>query len=75
MNGRDYHFVPSREQMERDIQNCLFIEAGEYGGNLYGTSINAVREVTATVGFAVRHSNFSFLKHLSRSSKSIAFWT
>ena len=36
--------------MERDIQNYLFIEAGEYGGNLYGTSVNAVREVANSVG-------------------------
>lgn len=35
--------------MERDIQNYLFIEAGEYGGNLYGTSVNAVREVANAV--------------------------
>lgn len=35
--------------MERDIQNYLFIEAGEYGGNLYGTSVNAVREVANSV--------------------------
>ncbi|CAF3465528.1 unnamed protein product [Rotaria sp. Silwood1] len=45
VDGREYYFVPSREQMERDIQNYLFIEAGEYGGNLYGTSVSAVREV------------------------------
>lgn len=48
-NGREYYFVPSREQMERDIQNYLFIEAGEYGGNLYGTSVQAVREVANAV--------------------------
>lgn len=35
--------------MEKDIQNYAFIEAGEYGGNLYGTSINAVREVANSV--------------------------
>lgn len=35
--------------MERDIQNYLFIEAGEYGGNLYGTSVSAVREVANSV--------------------------
>ncbi|CAF0737147.1 unnamed protein product [Adineta steineri] len=45
VDGREYYFVPTREQMEKDIQNYLFIEAGEYGGNLYGTSVNAVREV------------------------------
>ncbi|PVD18358.1 hypothetical protein C0Q70_20907 [Pomacea canaliculata] len=43
--GRDYHFVASREQMERDIQNHLFIEAGVYNDNLYGTSVASVKEV------------------------------
>lgn len=45
MHGRDYYFVDSREQMERDIQNHLFIEAGQFHGNLYGTSVQSVREV------------------------------
>ena len=45
MNGRDYYFVDSREQMERDIQNHLFIEAGQFQGNLYGTSVQSVREI------------------------------
>ena len=34
VDGRDYHFVESREQMEQDIQNHLFIEAGQYNDNL-----------------------------------------
>jgi len=54
VDGRDYYFVPTREQMERDIHNYLFIEAGEYGGNLYGTSVNAVREVANNVNFFIR---------------------
>ena len=45
VDGRDYHFVASREQMEHDIQSHLFIEAGQYNGNLYGTSITSVVEV------------------------------
>ncbi len=50
VDGRDYHFVESVEQMERDIQAHLFIEAGRYKDNLYGTSIHAVREVAEQVG-------------------------
>lgn len=46
VDGRDYHFVSSREEMERDIQNHLFIEAGQYNENLYGTSVQSVREVS-----------------------------
>lgn len=49
IDGRDYHFVSSREQMERDIQNHLFIEAGQYNDNLYGTSVASVREVAEKV--------------------------
>nr|XP_055058709.1 discs large homolog 1-like protein isoform X11 [Misgurnus anguillicaudatus] len=45
MDGRDYHFVVSREQMEKDIQEHKFIEAGQYNGHLYGTSVQSVREV------------------------------
>lgn len=45
MDGRDYHFVASREEMERAIQNHMFIEAGQYNENLYGTSVQSVKEV------------------------------
>lgn len=45
VDGRDYHFVVSREQMESDIQEHKFIEAGQYNGHLYGTSVQSVREV------------------------------
>ncbi|XP_062844147.1 discs large homolog 1-like protein isoform X2 [Trichomycterus rosablanca] len=45
VDGRDYHFMVSREQMERDIQEHKFIEAGQYNNHLYGTSVQSVREV------------------------------
>ncbi|XP_046716979.1 disks large homolog 2 isoform X20 [Silurus meridionalis] len=45
VDGRDYHFVMSREQMEKDIQEHKFIEAGQYNENLYGTSVQSVRYV------------------------------
>ncbi|XP_051752217.1 disks large homolog 1 isoform X6 [Ctenopharyngodon idella] len=45
VDGRDYHFVASREQMEKDIQDHKFIEAGQYNNHLYGTSVQSVREV------------------------------
>uniref|UniRef100_A0AAX7UHZ4 Discs, large homolog 2 (Drosophila) n=1 Tax=Astatotilapia calliptera TaxID=8154 RepID=A0AAX7UHZ4_ASTCA len=44
-DGRDYHFVMSREQMEKDIQEHKFIEAGQYNDNLYGTSVHSVKYV------------------------------
>ncbi|XP_077572338.1 disks large homolog 4-like isoform X4 [Stigmatopora nigra] len=45
VDGRDYHFMASRELMEREIQEHKFIEAGQYNNHLYGTSIQSVREV------------------------------
>jgi len=48
-DGRDYHFVPTREQMEQDIENHLFVEAGQFNNNLYGTSIQSVKEVAQQV--------------------------
>ncbi|NWY22870.1 DLG4 protein, partial [Aphelocoma coerulescens] len=45
VDGRDYHFVASRERMEKDIQGHKFIEAGQYNSHLYGTSVQSVREV------------------------------
>uniref|UniRef100_A0A673LZE5 Disks large homolog 2 n=1 Tax=Sinocyclocheilus rhinocerous TaxID=307959 RepID=A0A673LZE5_9TELE len=45
VDGRDYHFVSSREQMEKDIQDHKFIEAGQYNDNLYGTSVQSVKYV------------------------------
>ena len=41
--------MSSVEQMERDIQAHLFIEAGRYKNNLYGTSVKAVKEVAEQV--------------------------
>ncbi|XP_056270179.1 disks large homolog 1 isoform X2 [Pseudoliparis swirei] len=45
VDGRDYHFMSSRELMEQEIQEHKFIEAGQYNGHLYGTSIQSVKEV------------------------------
>ncbi|KAL1022858.1 hypothetical protein UPYG_G00033390 [Umbra pygmaea] len=45
VDARDYHFMVSREQMEKDIQEHKFIEAGQYNSHLYGTSVQSVREV------------------------------
>lgn len=39
----------SREQMEKDIQDNKFIEAGQFNDNLYGTSIQSVRAVAERV--------------------------
>jgi len=43
-DGVDYHFL-DRQQMERDIDDGLFVEFGEYKGNLYGTATRSVKEI------------------------------
>ncbi|XP_071783557.1 MAGUK p55 subfamily member 4 [Centroberyx gerrardi] len=42
--GREYLFT-SREMFDNMVYNNRFLEYGEYKGNLYGTSIEVVREV------------------------------
>ncbi|KAE8278439.1 MAGUK p55 subfamily member 4 [Larimichthys crocea] len=43
-SGREYYFT-SREIFDNMVYNNRFLEYGEYKGNLYGTSIEAVRDV------------------------------
>ncbi|CEF68708.1 Discs large homolog 1-like protein [Strongyloides ratti] len=48
VDGKDYYFV-SKEQMERDVKsNNIFIEAGQFQNNLYGTSIASIIDVANT---------------------------
>jgi len=62
VDGREYHFVRSREQMEKDIQNNLFIEAGQYNDNLYGTSIQSVRDIAERVNnCTLNHETFGLV--------------
>lgn len=64
VDGRDYHFVISREQMEKDIQEHKFIEAGQYNDNLYGTSVQSVKYVAERV--SVKHSALHFTNAFAR---------
>ncbi|XP_066492400.1 MAGUK p55 subfamily member 4 [Tiliqua scincoides] len=43
-NGREYHYV-SKDTFENMVYTHRMLEYGEYKGNLYGTSIDAVRTV------------------------------
>jgi guanylate kinase len=42
-NGREYYFI-SQEEAARMLENQEFIEAKQYSGNVYGTSIFEVEE-------------------------------
>ncbi|KAM4601809.1 MAGUK p55 subfamily member 4 [Polymixia lowei] len=46
-SGREYYFT-NREVFDNMMYNNRFLEYGEYKGNLYGTSIEAVREVLSS---------------------------
>lgn len=60
VDGQDYHFVASREQMEKDIQDSKFIEAGQFNDNLYGTSIQSVRAVAERVSKCIGYPRCNF---------------
>lgn len=47
VNGKDYHFV-TKAEFEADIVSNKFVEHGELDKNLYGTSLDAVRQVINT---------------------------
>ncbi|CAL1293208.1 unnamed protein product [Larinioides sclopetarius] len=68
VDGRDYYFVASREQMERDIQNHLFIEAGQYNDNLYGTSVASVREMAEKGKHCILDVSGNAIKRLQMAS-------
>jgi guanylate kinase len=44
-DGIDYHFS-SKEVMQSEVDQGLFIESATFGGNMYGTSKKAVRDVS-----------------------------
>ncbi|KAJ3067611.1 guanylate kinase [Podochytrium sp. JEL0797] len=44
VNGKDYHFV-SKDQIEKEISQGLFIESAQFSGNYYGTSYAAIQDV------------------------------
>lgn len=50
--------------MERDIQNHLFIEAGQFSGNLYGTSVQSVRDVAEKGKHCILDVSGSAIKRL-----------
>ena len=70
IDGQDYHFVTSREQMEKDIQNHLFIEAGQYNDNLYGTSVASVREVAESGKHSILDVSGNAIKRLQAAGLS-----
>ena len=57
--------------MEKDIQNHLFIEAGQYNDNLYGTSVASVKEVAEKVFLNWIFINSCILTYIRKSIKAL----
>ncbi|NXG46104.1 MPP5 protein, partial [Psilopogon haemacephalus] len=64
--GRDYHFI-SRQAFETDIAAGKFIEYGEFEKNLYGTSIDSVRQVINSGKICLLNLHTQSLKTLRNS--------
>ena len=64
VEGQDYHYVSSREQMEQDIKQHKFIEAGQYKNHLYGTSLLGVKEVAESGKHCILDVSGSAIKRL-----------
>lgn len=62
-DGKDYHFI-SRSVFEADILSGKFVEFGEYQNNLYGTSVEAVRQI-------INHSKICILNLQPESLKML----
>lgn len=45
VHGKGYYFT-DRESMDEDIRNGKYIEWGEFNGNLYGTKLESIHEMT-----------------------------
>jgi len=46
-HGKDYYFV-AKDVMQKSIDDGEFLEHATFGGNLYGTSMKAVKDIQAT---------------------------
>merc|ERR1719270_1475280 len=62
-DGVDYFFSP-REQMQLDIETGKFLEHGEFRGNLYGTSVDSIKELIGAGYQPILSPHYQALKML-----------
>ena len=72
IHGKDY-FFDSREQMEADIAAGKFIEHGEYKANLYGTSVDGIRDFAQAGYQTVISPHYQVCIYLARVITYIKF--
>ncbi|ELU16313.1 hypothetical protein CAPTEDRAFT_18392 [Capitella teleta] len=66
MDGKDYHFVP-RHVFEADIIEHKFVEYGEFEKHLFGTSLEAIRQVVSSGRICVLNLHPESLRVLKAS--------
>lgn len=67
IDGVKYHFV-SMQEMKRDLARHKFVEAGELNNNLYGTSIDSIREVAESGKHCLLNISPKALKRLHEAN-------
>ncbi|XP_064598047.1 protein PALS2-like [Liolophura sinensis] len=65
-HGKGYYFT-DRETMQKDIANDMYLEYGEFNGNLYGTHLDTIHEVIKSGKMCVLDVNPTSLKVLKTS--------
>uniref|UniRef100_A0AC35EXZ9 Guanylate kinase n=1 Tax=Panagrolaimus sp. PS1159 TaxID=55785 RepID=A0AC35EXZ9_9BILA len=65
-NGKDYWFI-HRPEMEQMIDDGQFLEHAEFGGNLYGTSKKAVRDVQTSGKICVMDIELQGVKNIKKT--------
>jgi len=71
-NGLGYWFS-DRETMEQEIRDNNFLEYGEHNGNIYGTSLDSIRDVIKSGKMCIIDCNASSLKLLHSSPEFMPF--
>ncbi|XP_015757135.1 PREDICTED: MAGUK p55 subfamily member 2-like [Acropora digitifera] len=62
-SGKNYHFT-TRQEMEQDIRAGMYLENGDFEGNLYGTKVDSIREVMRSGKMCILDVNPTALKIL-----------
>ncbi|XP_051153993.1 guanylate kinase isoform X2 [Leptopilina boulardi] len=71
-DGKEYYFI-TKEEMQRQIDQGDFLETAKYGGNIYGTSKQAVENVQLDGKICVLDIDTQGVKQIKESSLNPLF--
>ncbi|XP_065226509.1 protein PALS2-like isoform X1 [Planococcus citri] len=71
-NGKNYWFI-DRDEMENKIRQHKFLEYGEHNGNIYGTSLDSIRNVINEGKMCVLDCSPPALKILHNSAEFMPY--